>query len=545
MLSVQKPQKVARPTTVSTNYKKSDKQDIEKPKDKIQQRNVVGRNPHKAVEHAAKVNVARLVPGPPFAKSHKEARDLISVEQHWLSFTKLLDSKRAFEKMFAANALLDAMCTDSNTQSVIVNQALSLGGRKECSDRVFKFIKSRSAPEQKELALAWLLVASHETQDGIFSLVERTMDRIKRCSSAQKQAYVLLVQQGSAYLANPPTTRKKPILAYVTQSTWEDIQDALSTAKKEVYSAGGGSMKRGIEVPCAAREVLRLVQNKEDHARLEEALEHIHTCVADFMDDFKDCAYKSAIEEPARFYFDACGNTWWRDHVNVHGINWYLSMVRGALGANCPMVPMDYENDVQGFANHWQGLTGEAWRVFSKPENFGKSFEGIRELRGQNPMTFVSDAGLATGDVGLKAKIFGGSNSTELEERARQGDPKVLPYTARFAYFFRADFFPKRLFEVLNAEHKPEQAGFRRACDDIFRNLFLFEKKRNPSSTLYSSSEEDEKEDENEEKKEAEEDEAFEEDLLEWLYDDMMIELQLPRLLAFLAFLGIIKPGYS
>ena len=126
-----------------------------------------------------------------------------------------------------------------------------------------------------------------------------------------------------------------------------------------------------------------------------------------------------------------------------------------------------------------------------------------------------------------------------------QGDPKVLPYTARFAYFFRAEFFPKRLFEVLNAEHKPEQAGFRRARDDIFRNLFLFEKKNIPSSKLYSSREEDEKEDENEEKKAAEEDEAFEEGLLEWLYDDMMIELQLPRLLAFLAFLGIVKPVYN
>ena len=538
MLSVQKPQKVARP--------KSDKQYTKEPRAKSQQRNVAVQNLHKAAEQDAKVNLPRLVPGPPFAKSHKEARDLISVEQHWLSFTKLLDSKRAFEKMFAANALLDAMCTDPNTQSVIVNHALSLGGRKECSDRVFKFIKSRSAPEQKELALAWLLVATHETRDGIFSLVERTMDRIHRCSSAQKQAYVLLVQQGSAYLANPPTTRKKAILAYVIQDTWEDIQDALFTAKTDVYSAGGGSMKSsGVEVPCAAREVLRLVQNKEDHARLEEALEHIHTCVADFMDDFKDCAYKSAIEEPARFYFNACGNTEWRDHVNVHGINWYLSMVRGAFGANCPRIPMDNEDDANGFADHWQGLNGEAWCVFSKPENFGKSFEGIRELRGRNPMTFVSDAGLAKGNVRSKARTFGGSNSTKLEERARQGDPKVLPYTARFAYFFRAEFFPKRLFEVLNAEHKPEQAGFRRACDDIFRNLFLFEKKNIPSSKLYSSREEDEKEDENEEKKAAEEDEAFEEGLLEWLYDDMMIELQLPRLLAFLAFLGIVKPVYN
>ena len=41
----------------------------------------------------------------------------------------------------------------------------------------------------------------------------------------------------------------------------------------------------------------------------------------------------AAVEEPARFYFDAAGNGCWRDHVNVHGLNWYLSMVRGAFDA--------------------------------------------------------------------------------------------------------------------------------------------------------------------------------------------------------------------
>ena len=292
-------------------------------------------------------------------------------------------------------------------------------------------------------------------------------------------------------------------------------------------SSSSNNLKSGgaEEVACAAREALRSVRNEGDRARLAESLDRIHACVADFMDDFKESAYKSSLEEPARFYFDAAGNGCWRDHVNVHGLNWYLSMVRGAFDANCPACPMDGENDAIGFADHWSGLSDGAWRVFAKPENFGKSFEGIRELR-QDRQSFVANRGPATGDVRGNAARFAKGNSSALEARCRRGDPALLPYYGRFAYFFRAEFFPKRLFEVLNAEHKPEHAGFRRACDDIFP-LFL---ESAPTMAMSSSGAE-------------EKEEGEEEGLLEWLYDDMMIEIQLPRLLAFLAFLGIVKPN--
>ena len=200
--------------------------------------------------------------GPPLATSHDAARDLISVEQHWLSTTKLLESKRAFKAIFTAHAVLHAACSDSGRQHAIVKHAMSVGGRQHDADSVYGFIKGRSADEQKELALAWLLIATHETQDGIFTLVERTKDRIHRCGSAQKQAYVMLVQQGSAYLTNPPTTREMP---------WADIRDALTIATGAVAVAGGSGAHTGCVCVCETPSSILVSQ--------EEAALTLQSCV--------------------------------------------------------------------------------------------------------------------------------------------------------------------------------------------------------------------------------------------------------------------------
>lgn len=157
------------------------------------------------------------------------------------------------------------------TRAEFVKHALSLsGGKAHHADSIVGFIRRRSAQKQKELALAWLLVATHETPDGIFTLVDRTLDRIRRCESAQKQAYVMTVQQGSAYLTSPPTTRETP---------WEDIHYALAAAQEAVLygsgsgagsdgGSGGGKIRKcGAEVvPYAAREALSNNNNNNSAA---------------------------------------------------------------------------------------------------------------------------------------------------------------------------------------------------------------------------------------------------------------------------------------
>ena len=56
-------------------------------------------------------------------------------------------------------------------------------------------------------------------------------------------------------------------------------------------------------------------------------------------------------------------------------------------------------------------------------------------------------------------------------------DWQYLEYANKFASFFAKGFLVKRMFEVLNAEDKPEYIGFRKACDDLFplfKKTFFF-----------------------------------------------------------------------
>ena len=69
-------------------------------------------------------------------------------------------------------------------------------------------------------------------------------------------------------------------------------------------------------------------------------LQKVHSMAEDYLDDHKENAFKSALQEPARFYFELCGNIHHKNHVNVHGLNGYLCLVRGWFGFQLPMIPL-------------------------------------------------------------------------------------------------------------------------------------------------------------------------------------------------------------
>lgn len=93
----------------------------------------------------------------------------------------------------------------------------------------------------------------------------------------------------------------------------------------------------------------------------------------DYLDAHKENAFKSSMHEPARFYYDLCGNSHHRDHVNVHGLNGWLCLIRGWFDCNLPILPLETDHDAfKGCSDVWSGLSPKAWEVFSKPENFGK-----------------------------------------------------------------------------------------------------------------------------------------------------------------------------
>jgi len=96
--------------------------------------------------------------------------------------------------------------------------------------------------------------------------------------------------------------------------------------------------------------------------------------------------------------------------------------------------------------------------------------------------------------------------------RQMVGSRDLAVYMDRFAYFFRVEFLAKRMFEVLNSESKPEHAGFRKSCDTLYEYYKV-------------------------------EVGAVEDTLVEHLYDEYFIELDVDACAAFFRWFGVIKPA--
>ena len=248
-------------------------------------------------------------------------------------------------------------------------------------------------------------------------------------------------------------------------------------------------------------------------------------CVEDFLDDHKDAACRAAWLEPSRFYFDVIGDGTSRDHVNVHAINAYLCLLRGGLGVQLPMLPEDQDQwPHMGLADCWAGLHAAAFdEHFGLPQNFGKAFEGISSLKPQKTRTALVrnwHCGRDMGGGGDAGPLNCG-RPVELEQRAASGtDPRLGIYLRRFAYFFRAEFLLRRMFEQLNSETKPEHVGFARAAETLFQ---CYKTEVGANGRLPEGIE-------------------AETTLVEHLYDEMFVELDLGRTASFFAWLGVVKP---
>jgi hypothetical protein len=146
-------------------------------------------------------------------------------------------------------------------------------------------------------------------------------------------------------------------------------------------------------------------------------------------------------------------------------------------------------------------LSDDAWERFSDPENFGKDFEGVKGLN----RNMLKDRRYDNQGSG-----FIGRNAGDMEVAARNKDRRYLENASKFAFFFTKEFLVKRMLEVLNAEGKPEYIGFRKTCEDLFP---LFKK------TFF----------------------LRDDSLLECLYDDDMMHLDVENATLFFWWCGVCK----
>ena len=282
----------------------------------------------------------------------------IWLQPFWLAHTRMLRDLKMLDEMFQTSPDLKKAC--QLYTHAIVDKCCRQGNQKKHARAIAAFVASRNDTECAFATLAFLLMLKYESKDGIYAVVERMAVRVSRCDSAKKQAYTQVVQKGAHVARNPS----------IKSIRTTKLDTLLSKAHRTCTKTTVGTFPQ-----CAAMKLF------SSHTEMS-ALNRVYEAVEDYLDDHKEKAFKSAMFEPCRFYFDLVENTCHRDHVDTHGLNWFLVMIRGGVGARLPLIPMDHEWDTIGFCDCWAGLNeGKAWSYFADPANFGKSFEGIKALR--------------------------------------------------------------------------------------------------------------------------------------------------------------------
>ncbi|CAE7667183.1 unnamed protein product [Symbiodinium microadriaticum] len=262
--------------------------------------------------------------------------------------------------------------------------------------------------------------------DLIVAKLSEVCDRAIRCASARRQAFNTLVTSSFQHMDNPAESK------------------------------------------CAAN-VMPLSQTVGHLDNPQGALARLAECFEDYIDDHKEKAFNSSVVQPCRFYFHLIGDNFGKDHVNIHGMNWYLAVLHATLGIQLPVLPQYSDTDQIGVAPYWERLGHPAWDVFCNPSNFGKDFEGIPELRRCDKDIMLRAEGGEGGQLfcGLPREV--GNEAVNPDEATAAKRKRYALIVNRFAHFFTREFFIRKAIECLNSEIKPEHAGFRRACQTLYR----------------------------------------------------------------------------
>jgi len=451
-----------------------------------------------------------------------------------MQHTSLLSTLRLFEAAFVASPGLRSACTDATQSHKIITTCCSKGGGGDDGGLHASLWQRPPGGSKANVALAFLIVLKHNSPDGIISLKEQLKDRAHRCESARKQAYTALLQAAAALLV-------RPLEASATPTPWDALLksapmlvptcqvQSIGSTKALAEATSGGSTPLHLVASSrssAAARSISMVADPAQRAAATEALVRVLECIEGALDAHKLAAFKSALHEPARLWYHLSHNAHHRDHVNVHGLNGYLCLVRGALGCQMPLLPMESDGDTfKGCGDCWSGLTEKAWAAFSHPDAFGKDMEAI--LR-KGTSGFLRSSCGARGDSGANDG-FASPNGGALEAQAKRGDKKLQPYVERFGFFFSSERLTQRLFETLNAEADPNLAGYRMACDALWP---LFADDEMVKAELRHPKAGTEEEDAPPTRPQ---------DLAEFVYDEYFIDLDVARAEKWFQWLGVFK----
>ena len=182
-----------------------------------------------------------------------------------------------------------------------------------------------------------------------------------------------------------------------------------------------------------------------DQFGVERDREILREWFENYIDEYKSRAFKSAFLEPAKLYWNQCGNQTLVGDVEVHSSNVFAAILLSCLGVLLPIQPYFLDSRyatpfLQATALH------PAYACMLLPENFGRSWEAIPEVRRLAAASYCSHSSDAP---------FHGNNPQEIANNALNASTAdrqlYSAYLARFTHFFTKQFFlEKALLEVMD-----------------------------------------------------------------------------------------------
>lgn len=286
-------------------------------------------------------------------------------------------------------------------------------------DQLKRLRKSLEGNDRKVqlLHLALLLLLDLPAEDLVSTLAD-VCERVQRCSSAQRQAFALLVLRAAETMS---ATGRTPGATHATHAS---------------------------------------------HGP-EWALRRAYEILEAYIDEHKLRAFESSCTQPARLYFTAVGDRWGERDMDVHGVSWYVEVVaRGGLGMAMPILIDVDDSQAKAFCDHWAALKPSAWEAFKAPDSFGAHFTAVARKARCSPADFVQRS-VKQGELpaGYRPGPPRSHGAFETPGRRRA----LAVHVHRLSHFFTREVFVRLCLETLNAETRPEYVGWRAASEALYR----------------------------------------------------------------------------
>jgi hypothetical protein len=271
------------------------------------------------------------------------ANDLFCIQKKWVIHTRLARFLRQIKDAFEANAEMCERMKDRAEMEILALLVIARGfrippqgnGSAKAVKKVVDPMTGRNVYEalmqlfdrvaterQPYVAYACSLLGQCDDSDLIVAKLSEVSDRSGRCDSAVRQAFNILVSSSLQLSEHSRKSRK--------------LQGPGAVGAVEAAAMAATGTATG----TAAAEVTP--PHPPPPAPLTSiagALQRLHDCFEDYLDDHKEKAFNSAMVQPARLYFDLLGDGHNRDHVDIHGMNWYLALLHASLGVQVPLLP--------------------------------------------------------------------------------------------------------------------------------------------------------------------------------------------------------------